>query len=102
MDSKPPKWTMDLHLSLHWSRCAGARTLQAGQQIGTTQPVSLKRLEEYNENGRKVLNLVRTAGTPCEYHVLPGIAHHSVSSREGFREASRLALEWFTKHLQKP
>lgn len=51
------------------------------------------------ENGKKVFDLVQKAGTPCEYHVLRGIGHYGVYKAPGFDEATRLAADWFKKHL---
>ena len=52
-------------------------------------------------NGKRVFDLVHQAGTPCEYHVLPGIDHYGVYKGQGFTDASKLAVEWFDKHLRQ-
>jgi uncharacterized protein len=52
------------------------------------------------ENGKKVFDLVQKSGTPCEYHVIPGIGHYGVYSGKGFDEATQLSVQWFTKYLR--
>lgn len=51
------------------------------------------------ENGKKVFELLQKLGTTCEYHVIPGIGHYGVYRGPGFDEASRLAVDWFRRHL---
>jgi cephalosporin-C deacetylase-like acetyl esterase/cytochrome c553 len=38
-------------------------------------------------------------GVPSAYHVIRGITHYGIY-REGFEEATKLELEWFTRHLK--
>ena len=54
------------------------------------------------ENGKRAFELLQKNGVPSEYRVLPGIGHYGVY-KESFAEATRLASDWFHKHLeQKP
>jgi hypothetical protein len=58
-------------------------------------------LMDRHQNGERVAGILKEHGVPVAYHVLPGITHYGVY-REGFEEATRLELEWFTRHLQQP
>ena len=83
----------------------GYSAIEAASKITAPMLITVAEKEDLmsnDENGRKVFDLVQKAGTTCEYHVLPGIAHYGVYSGEGFNEATRLAVEWFTKHLRAP
>ncbi len=51
-----------------------------------------------DENGRKVFDVLQKNKVPSEYHILPGISHYGVY-KEQFAEATRLAADWFRKHL---
>ncbi|MCX7013295.1 MAG: hypothetical protein NTW86_12205 [Candidatus Sumerlaeota bacterium] len=42
----------------------------------------------------------KSHGVPVAYHVVKGITHYGIY-REGFEEATKLELEWFTKYLGK-
>lgn len=54
-----------------------------------------------DENGRKVFEALQKPGTTCEYHVLPGLDHYGVYKGPGFEDATRLAVEWFHRHLRQ-
>jgi dienelactone hydrolase len=56
-------------------------------------------LMDRRENGGKVAGILQANGAPVEYHVIRGIAHYGIY-REGFEQATKLELEWFTKHLK--
>ena len=58
-------------------------------------------LMDRRENGGKVAGILQAKGVPVEYHVIVGIAHYGVY-REGFERATKLELDWFTKHLKAP
>ena len=53
-----------------------------------------------HQNGERVAEILKSHGVPVAYHVMKGITHYGIY-REGFEEASRLELEWFTQHLKK-
>ena len=83
----------------------GYSAIEAAPKITAPMLITVAEKEDLmgnEENGRKVFELVQKAGTTCEYHVLPEIAHYGVYSGEGFNEATRIAVEWFTKHLSVP
>lgn len=50
------------------------------------------------ENGAKAFEILQRNKVPSEYHLLPGIGHYGVY-KESFDEATRLAADWFRKHL---
>ena len=58
-------------------------------------------LMDRRENGGKVAAILQTNGVPVQYVIIPGIAHYGVY-REGFEQATKLELDWFTKHLKAP
>ncbi len=51
------------------------------------------------QNGQKVFEILKANGTPASFHVIKGISHYGVY-REGFDEATRLELEFFSTHLK--
>ena len=56
-------------------------------------------LSDRHQNGERVSEILKSHGVPVAYHVLKGITHYGIY-KEGFEEATRLELEWFTKHLK--
>jgi dipeptidyl aminopeptidase/acylaminoacyl peptidase len=52
------------------------------------------------QNGELVAGILKSGGVPVAYHVIKGITHYGIY-REGFEEATRLELDWFTKYLKK-
>ncbi len=56
-------------------------------------------LMDRHKNGEQVAEILKKRGVPVAYHVLKG-THYDIY-RVGFEEATRLELEWFTKHLKK-
>ena len=56
-------------------------------------------LMDRHQNGERVAELLKSRGVPVAYHVLKGMTHYGIY-REGFEEATRLELEWFTQHLK--
>jgi alpha-beta hydrolase superfamily lysophospholipase len=80
----------------------GYNAIEAASKITAPMLITVAENEDLmsnDENGKKVFELVQKAGTGCEYHVLPGIGHYGVYKGPGFDEASRLAVDWFKKHL---
>ena len=57
-------------------------------------------LIDRHKNGEQVAEILKKNGVPVAYHVLKGMTHYDVY-RAGFEEATRLELEWFTKHLKE-
>jgi uncharacterized protein len=83
----------------------GYSAIEAASKIKAPMLITVAEKEELmnnEENGHKVFELVKAAGTECDYHVLPGIAHYGVYSGEGLKAGTRLAVDWFSKHLRKP
>jgi dipeptidyl aminopeptidase/acylaminoacyl peptidase len=56
-------------------------------------------LMDRHQNGERVAELLKKRDVPVAYHVLKGMTHYDVY-RAGFEEATRLELDWFTKHLK--
>ena len=57
-------------------------------------------LIDHRQNGERVAEILKSNGVPVDYRVIKGITHYGIY-REGFEEATRLELEWFTTHLKK-
>jgi dipeptidyl aminopeptidase/acylaminoacyl peptidase len=56
-------------------------------------------LMDRRENGGKVAEILQANGVPVQYFIIPGISHYGVY-RQGYEQATKLELEWFTKHLK--
>lgn len=81
----------------------GYNAIEAAAKITAPLLITVAENEDLmsnEQNGRKVFELVQKTGTACEYHVLPGIGHYGVYKGPAFDEATRLAVEWFAKHLR--
>lgn len=50
------------------------------------------------ENGKRAFEALQKNKVPGEYHVLEGIGHYGVY-KEKFDEATKLAADWFHRHL---
>jgi len=57
-------------------------------------------LLDRHQNGERVAGILKAHDVPVAYHILKDITHYGIY-REGFEEATRLELEWFTRHLQQ-
>ena len=59
--------------------------------------------EELSSNAsvERVQQAIAQRGVPAGYRVIPGITHYGIY-REGFAEATRIEIEWFTFHLKPP
>jgi len=57
-------------------------------------------LIDRHQNGERVAGILKSRNVPVAYHVLRNMTHYDIY-RIGFEEATRLELEWFTKHLKK-
>ena len=53
-----------------------------------------------HQSGERVAEILKKHSVPVAYHVLKGMTHYGIY-RAGFEEATRLELEWFTKHLKE-
>lgn len=53
------------------------------------------------QNGKKAHDTVAANKVPTSYHVIKGITHYGIY-KEGFEEATKLALDWFAEHLKAP
>jgi len=54
-----------------------------------------------NANVERAQQSLARRGVPSVYHVVKGITHYGIY-REGFDEATKLALAWFNQHLKGP
>lgn len=90
------------HMRANPAKGIGYNAIEAASKITAPMLITVAENEDLmsnDENGKKVFELLKKAGTECEYHVLPGIGHYGVYKGPGFDEASRLAVDWFKKHL---
>jgi uncharacterized protein len=60
--------------------------------------VGKEELFDIRENGRKVYDLVKDR-IPAKYHVFEEITHYQIYAGEPLREATQLAIDWFSEHL---
>jgi uncharacterized protein len=51
------------------------------------------------QNGKRAHDLVAANKVPTRYHVVKGITHYGIY-REGFEEATRLAVDWYKEYLK--
>jgi dienelactone hydrolase len=51
------------------------------------------------QHGKKAHDIIAANNVPTRYHVVKGITHYGIY-REAFEEATRVALDWFQKHLK--
>jgi hypothetical protein len=60
--------------------------------------VGKEELFDIRENGRKVYDLVKDR-IPAKYHLFEEITHYQIYAGEPLREATQLAIDWFSEHL---
>jgi uncharacterized protein len=80
----------------------GYAPVEAAEKITAPMLITVAEKEDLmsnDANGKAVFDTLTKNHVSCEYHVIPGIAHYGVYSGAGFAEATRLATEWFRKHL---
>jgi dipeptidyl aminopeptidase/acylaminoacyl peptidase len=56
-------------------------------------------LMDISKNGGRVAEILKSKGTPVEYHVIPDIGHYGVYGAK-FQDALKMELDWFDKHLK--
>jgi len=61
--------------------------------------VENEELMDRHQNGERVAGILKSHNVPVAYHVLKGMTHYGIY-REGFEQATRLEVEWFTQHLK--
>lgn len=61
--------------------------------------VENEELFDISENGRKVYDLIKER-IPSKYHLFEATTHYQVYSGEPYRQATQMAIEWFTEHLK--
>lgn len=86
------------------AKSIGYAPLDAAQKISAPMLIVAAEKEELMsnaDNAQKAFEILQRRQVPSEYHVLPGISHYGVY-RESFEDATRLAADWFRKHLQAP
>ena len=82
----------------------GCNPIEAAEKIRVPMIIidaENEELMDRHQNGERVAEILKSRSVPVAYHVLKGITHYGIY-REGFEEATRLELEWFTQHLKKP
>jgi uncharacterized protein len=90
------------HMRVNPVKSIGCSAIEAAGKIRV--PMILidaenEELMDRHKNGEQVAEILKKNGVPVAYHVLKGITHYDIY-RAGFEEATRLELEWFTKHLK--
>ena len=85
------------------AKAIGYNTMEAAEKIRAPMIIidaEKDELIDIHQSGEKVSEILKKNGVPVAYHVMPGITHYGIY-REAFEEATKLELEWFTKHLKK-
>jgi hypothetical protein len=82
--------------SLGYAPVEASETITAPTLIMVAEKEDLMSNER---NGKAAFDILTKNHVLCQYHVLPGIGHYGVYSGEGFKEATRLAAEWFKRLL---
>jgi dipeptidyl aminopeptidase/acylaminoacyl peptidase len=57
-------------------------------------------LMDIRQNGGRVAEIVKTKGTPFEYHVIEDMTHYAVYGKHQMT-VLKMELDWFDKHLKK-
>ena len=81
----------------------GYSPVEAAAKITAPTMIIVAEKEELmsnDENGKRAFDALQKNKVPSEYHELPGIGHYGVY-KESFAEATRLAAEWFHRHLDR-
>ncbi|MBI5822296.1 MAG: prolyl oligopeptidase family serine peptidase [Verrucomicrobia bacterium] len=91
------------HMRVNPVKSIGYNAIEAAEKIRAPMLIidaENEELMDRHQNGEQVAEILKKRGAPVAYHVLKGISHYGIY-REGFEEATRLELEWFTQHLKK-
>jgi len=91
------------HMRVNPAKSIGYNAIEAAEKIRVPMIVidaEKEELMDRHQNGERVAEMLKKRGVPVAYHVLKGMTHYDIY-RAGFEEATRLELEWFTKHLKK-
>jgi len=84
------------------AKSIGYNAIEAAEKIRAPMIIidaENEELMDRHQNGERVAERLKARGVPVAYHVLKGITHYGIY-REGFEEATRLELEWFTQYLK--
>lgn len=98
------KLAVYVNMRVNPAKNIGFNAIEAAEKIRVPMLIidaENEELMDRRENGGKVAGILQAKGVPVEYHVIVGIAHYGVY-REGFERATKLELDWFTKHLKAP
>jgi len=90
------------HMRVNPVKSIGYNAIEAAEKIRVPMIIldaENDELIDRHKNGEQVAEILKKHGVPVAYHVLKG-THYDIY-RVGFEEATRLELEWFTKHLKK-
>jgi dipeptidyl aminopeptidase/acylaminoacyl peptidase len=90
------------HMRVNPAKSIGYSPIEAAEKIRVPMIIidaENEELMDRHQNGERVAGILKQRGVPVAYHVLKGMTHYGIY-REGFEEATRLELDWFTKHLK--
>ena len=90
------------HMRVNPAKGIGYNAIEAAEKISVPMIIidaENEELMDRHQNGERVAESLKKRGVPVAYHVLKGITHYDIY-RAGFEEATRLELDWFTKHLK--
>ena len=84
------------------AKSIGFSALEAAAKINVPALFVVAENEELSNNDfvAEAQKQIAARGVPSKFHVVKGITHYGIY-REGFEEATRLELEWFTQHLKQ-
>lgn len=84
------------------AKSIGFNNLEAAAKIKVPTLFVLAENEELSNNAtvERVHQELVKRGVPSKVQVIKGITHYGVY-REGFQEATKVEMEWFTEHLKK-
>ncbi|MCX7887108.1 MAG: alpha/beta fold hydrolase [Verrucomicrobiae bacterium] len=90
------------HMRTNPAKSIGYHPIEAAEKIQVPTIIidaEHEELMDRRQNGERVAEILKKRGVPVAYHVIRGISHYGIY-REGFEEATRLELDWFTRHLR--
>ncbi len=87
------------------AKSIGFSPFEAAAKIKVPMLLVLAEKEELmdnKQNGIKVYDIIKAKkDVPAELHVVKDITHYGIY-KEGFEEATKLEIAWFSKHLKAP